>query len=60
MFDPTSGSTITAQWTYAPRTATWDELWRRILVDILLENEDVTNDAAQGPSAKFQEFNDDR
>ena len=60
VFDPTSGFTVTAQWTIGPRTATWDELWRRILVDVLLKNEDVTNDPAQGPSAKFQEFNNDR
>ena len=58
--DPIGVLIVTVQWTIGPRTATWDELWRRILVDVLLKNEDVTNDPAQGPSAKLQEFNNDR
>ena len=40
VFDPTSGFTVTAQWTIGPRTATWDELWRRI-VFASLDNPDV-------------------
>ena len=51
---------VTVQWTIGPRSPEWTELWRRILVDVLPNNEDVTNGAAQGPSAEFQEFNNDR
>ena len=45
--DPTRVSTVTAQWTIGPRTAAWDELWRRIFAHVLYDNEDETNDAAQ-------------
>ena len=51
---------VTVQWAIGPRSPEWTELWRRILVDVLPNNEDVTNGAAQGPSAEFQEFNNDR
>ena len=54
------GVTVKAKWTIGPRTATWMELWRRILIDVLLDNEQVTNGADQGPPAEFQEFNNDR
>ena len=40
VFDPTSGFTVTAQWTIGPRTAKWDELWRRI-VFAALDNPDA-------------------
>ena len=51
---------VTVQWAIGPRSPEWTELWRRILVDVLPNNEDVTNGAVQGPSAEFQEFNNDR
>ena len=41
------GVTVTAQWTISPRTAAWDELWRRIFAHVLYDNEDETNDAVQ-------------
>ena len=50
---------VTVQWAIGPRSPEWTELWRRILVDVLPNNEDVTNGAAPGPSAEFQEFNND-
>ena len=40
VFDSPSGFTVTAQWTIGPRTAKWDELWRRI-VFAALDNPDV-------------------
>ena len=43
------GLPVKTGWTLGPRTATWVELWRRILADVLPNNENVTNDAAQGP-----------
>ena len=48
VFDPTSGFTVTAQWTIGPRTATWDDLWRRI-VSSAIENPGVpTGDSMTG------------
>ena len=51
---------VTVQWAIGPRSPEWTELWRRILVDVLPNNENVTNGAAQRPSAEFQGFNNDR
>ena len=38
--DPIRVLIVTVQWTIGPRTATWDELWRRI-VFAPLDNPDV-------------------
>ena len=38
--DPIGVLIVTVQWTIGPRTATWDELWRRI-VFAALDNPDV-------------------
>jgi hypothetical protein len=46
---PTRVSTVAARWAIGPRSPEWAELWRRIFVHVLYNNEDVTNDAAQGP-----------
>ena len=40
VIDPNGVSTVTAQWTISPRTAAWDELWRRI-VFASLDNPDA-------------------
>ena len=47
VIDPNGVSPVTARWTISPRTAAWDELWRRIFAHVLYDNEDETNDAAQ-------------
>ena len=41
---------VTVQWVIGPRSPEWTELWRRILVDVLHNNEDATNDPAQEPN----------
>ena len=47
VIDPNGVSTVTVRWAIGPRNPEWTELWRRILVDVLPNNEDVTNNAAQ-------------
>ena len=39
---------VTVQWAIGFRSPEWTDLWRRIFVHFLYNNEDVTNDAAQG------------
>ena len=48
VIDPNEVSTVTVRWAIGPRIPEWADLWRRIFVDVLPNNEDVTNDAAQG------------
>ena len=49
VFDPNGVSIVTVRWAIGPRSPEWAELWRRIFVDVLPNNEDVTNGAAQVP-----------
>ena len=47
--DPIGVPIVTVRWAIGSRIPEWTELWRRILVDVLPNNEDVTNNAAQEP-----------
>ena len=49
VIDPNGVFTVTVRWGIGSRSPEWAEPWRRIFVDVLPNNEDVTNDAAQGP-----------
>ena len=49
VIDPNEVSTVTVRWTIGPRILEWADLWRRIFVDVLPNNEDVTNGAAHVP-----------
>jgi hypothetical protein len=51
VIDPNGVSTLTVRWAIGSRSPEWTELWRRILVDILPDNEEVTNDADPNPPA---------
>ena len=33
--DSTGNPAITSQWDIGPRSASWDELWRRIMLEVL-------------------------
>jgi hypothetical protein len=44
--DPNEIPIVTVQWAVVPRSAEWTDLWRRILVDVVTNNEDVVNAAA--------------
>ena len=46
--DPIGVPIVTVQWAISYRSPEWTDLWRRILADVLPNNGDVTNDAAQG------------
>ena len=48
VIDPNGVSTVTVLWAFGPRSPEWAALWRRIFVNVLPNNEDVTNDADQG------------
>ena len=48
VIDPNGVATVTVRWAIGPRSPEWAELWRRIFVHFLYNNEDVTNDADQG------------
>ena len=50
---PNGVSTVTVPWAIGPRSPEWAELWRRIFVHFLSNNEEVTNDAAQGPVSRW-------
>ena len=50
VIDPNGVSTLTVRWAIGPLSPEWTELWRRIFVHVLYNNQDVTNDAAQGPN----------
>jgi len=49
VIDPNGVSTVTVRWGIGSRSPERAELWRRIFVDVLPNNEDVTNGAAQVP-----------
>ena len=49
VINPNGVSIVTVRWAIGPRSPEWAELWRRIFVDVLPNNEDVTNGAAQVP-----------
>ena len=49
VIDPNGVSAVTVRWGIGSRSPEWAELWRRIFVDVLPNNEDVTNGAAQVP-----------
>ena len=49
VIDPNGVSTLIVRWAIGPLSPEWTELWRRIFVHVLYNNQDVTNDAAQGP-----------
>ena len=48
--DPIGVPIVTVQWTISFRSPEWTDLWRRILADILPNNENLTNDPAQEPN----------
>jgi hypothetical protein len=57
--DPIGVPIVTVRWTIGPRIPEWTELWRRILVEVLPNNEDVTNDAEQALPTESLEVDKD-
>jgi len=46
VIDPNGISTVTSRWAIGPLSPEWAEMWRRMFVDVLPNNEDVTNGSA--------------
>ena len=46
--DPNEIPIVTVRWAVGPRSPEWTDLWQRILVDVLTNNESVVNAAVPG------------